>query len=142
MAPGLDAGKWQPKAVPAVFVRHYRRRIAHHYLLGNERLHDRRLGRRGRTAYGTTQRIFFASVTFVRKITQGLGAAFAGLILTVSQFSAGATPGEVPNEVLRDFALVYAPTRLTVWMLMVFCLSMYAVDRTKRKENLKALGRI
>jgi Na+/melibiose symporter-like transporter len=85
--------------------------------------------------------VFFASVTFVRKITQGLGAAFAGLILTVSQFPAGATPGEVPNEVLRDFALVYAPTLLTVWMLMIFCLSMYTVDRAQHEENLKALGR-
>ena len=74
--------------------------------------------------------IFSASVTFVRKITQGLGAAFAELILTISKFSAGATPGEVPIEVLRDFALVYAPTRLTVWMLMVFCLSMYTIERT------------
>ena len=85
--------------------------------------------------------IFFASVTFVRKITQGLGAAFAGLILTFSQFPAGAIPGEVPNEVLRNFALVYAPTLLTVWMLMIFCLSMYSVDRAQHEENLKALGR-
>ena len=85
--------------------------------------------------------IFFASVTFVRKITQGLGAAFAGLILTVSQFPAGAIPGEVPNEVLTNFALVYAPTLLTVWMLMIFCLSIYSVDRAQHEENLKALGR-
>ena len=34
----------------------------------------------------------FASVTFVRKVTQGLGAAFAGVILTVSQFPVGAAP--------------------------------------------------
>ena len=85
--------------------------------------------------------VFFASVTFVRKITQGLGAAFAGLILTVSQFPAGAQPGEVSNEVLRDFVVVYAPTLLTVWMLMILCLSMYTVDRTQHEENLKALGR-
>ena len=49
--------------------------------------------------------ILFASVTFVRKITRGLGAAFAGLILTVRQFSAGAIPGEVPNEVLTNLPL-------------------------------------
>jgi Na+/melibiose symporter-like transporter len=85
--------------------------------------------------------VFFASVTFVRKITQGLGAAFAGLILTVSQFPAGAQPGEVSNEVLRDFVVVYAPTLLTVWMLMILCLSMYTVDRIQHEENLKALGR-
>lgn len=85
--------------------------------------------------------VFFASVTFVRKITQGLGAATAGIILTISQFPAGAQPGEVPQQVLRDFALVYAPTVLTVWMLMILCLSMYSVDRLKHEENLKALGR-
>ena len=77
----------------------------------------------------------------MRKISQALGAAFAGLILTFSQFPVRAISGEVPNEVLRNFAFVYAPTLLTVWMLMIFCLSMYSVDRAQHEENLKALSR-
>ena len=36
--------------------------------------------------------VFFASVTFVRKVTQGIGAAVAGVLLTISQFPVGATP--------------------------------------------------
>jgi hypothetical protein len=28
-----------------------------------------------------------------------------------------------------------------VWMLMIFCISHYEVDRDKHKANLKALGR-
>ena len=39
--------------------------------------------------------VFFASVTFVRKVTQGIGAAVAGVLLTISQFPVGATPDQV-----------------------------------------------
>ena len=85
--------------------------------------------------------VFFASVTFVRKVTQGLGAAFAGVILTVSQFPVGATPGDIPDSVMTDFVWIYVPTVFTVWMLMIACISMYSVDRSKHEANLAALGR-
>jgi Na+/melibiose symporter-like transporter len=85
--------------------------------------------------------VFFASVTFVRKVTQGLGAAFAGVILTVSQFPVGATPGDIPVSVMTDFVWIYVPTVFTVWMLMIACISMYSVDRSKHEANLEALGR-
>ena len=85
--------------------------------------------------------VFFASVTFVRKVTQGLGAAFAGVILTVSQFPVGATPGDIPDSVMTDFVWIYVPTVFTVWMLMIACISMYSVDRSKHEANLEALGR-
>ena len=38
--------------------------------------------------------VFFASVTFIRKTTQGIGVVAAGLLLTFTQFQ-GATPDQI-----------------------------------------------
>lgn len=85
--------------------------------------------------------VFFASVTFVRKVVQGFGAMMAATILTLSEFPVGATPGTVPEEALITFALYYVPTVFTVWMLMIFSISFYQVDREKHQQNLQSLGR-
>ncbi|RZO72804.1 MAG: sugar transporter [OM182 bacterium] len=85
--------------------------------------------------------VFFASVTFVRKVVQGFGAMMAATILTLSEFPVGATPGTVPEEALITFALYYVPTVFTVWMLMIFSISFYQVDREKHQQNLESLGR-
>ena len=61
--------------------------------------------------------VFFASVTFVRKVTQGIGAAVAGVLLTISQFPVGATPDQVPESVLTAFAWLYVPVIFGLWMI-------------------------
>ncbi len=84
--------------------------------------------------------VFFASVTFVRKVTQGIGAAVAGVLLTISQFPVGATPDQVPGPVLNTFGWLYVPTIFGLWMIMIACLSLYSVDRKKHEANLKTLA--
>ena len=84
--------------------------------------------------------VFFASVTFVRKVTQGIGAAVAGVLLTISQFPVGATPDQVPEPVLNTFGWLYVPTIFGLWMIMIACLSLYSVDRKKHEANLKTLA--
>ena len=84
--------------------------------------------------------VFFASVTFVRKVTQGIGAAVAGVLLTISQFPAGATPDQVPQSVLETFGWLYVPVIFGLWMIMIACLSLYSVDRKKHEANLEALA--
>ena len=84
--------------------------------------------------------VFFASVTFVRKVTQGIGAAVAGVLLTISQFPVGATPDQVPETVLNTFGWLYVPTIFGLWMIMIACLSLYSVDRKKHEANLKTLA--
>jgi hypothetical protein len=59
----------------------------------------------------------------------------------VSQFPVGASPGDIPDSVMNDFVWIYVPTVFIVWMLMIACISMYSVDRTKHEANLAALGR-
>ena len=84
--------------------------------------------------------VFFASVTFVRKVTQGIGAAVAGVLLTISQFPVGATPDQVPESVLTAFAWLYVPVIFGLWMIMIACLSLYSVDRKKHEANLETLA--
>ena len=84
--------------------------------------------------------VFFASVTFVRKVTQGIGAAVAGVLLTISQFPVGATPDQVPESVLNAFGWLYVPVIFGLWMIMIACLSMYSVDRKKHEANLETLA--
>ena len=84
--------------------------------------------------------VFFASVTFVRKVTQGIGAAVAGVLLTISQFPVGATPDQVPESVLTTFGWLYVPVIFGLWMIMIACLSLYSVDRKKHEANLKTLA--
>ena len=84
--------------------------------------------------------VFFASVTFIRKVTQGIGAAVAGVLLTVSQFPAGATPDQVPESVLSSFGWLYVPVIFSLWMMMIASLSLYSVDRQKHEANLEQLA--
>ena len=84
--------------------------------------------------------VFFASVTFVRKVTQGIGAAVAGVLLTISQFPVGATPDQVPESVLTTFGWLYVPVIFGLWMIMIACLSLYSVDRKKHEANLETLA--
>ena len=85
--------------------------------------------------------VFFASVTFIRKTTQGIGVVAAGLLLTYSEFPEGATPDQVPVSVVHDLATIYVPLVILLWSLMILCISLYQVDRTTHEENLQSLGR-
>ena len=85
--------------------------------------------------------MFFASVTFIRKTTQGIGVVAAGLFTYFTQFPEGATPDQVPVSVVHDLATMYVPAVVLLWSLMILCISMYQVDRAVHEENLQTLGR-
>ena len=93
--------------------------------------------RTGRRSEG----VFFASMTFVKKFVQGFGVVAAATILTLAEFPVGVAPGSVPADSLFRLGALYVPIVFTVWMLMIFCISHYEVDRDKHKANLNALRR-
>ena len=93
--------------------------------------------RTGRRSEG----VFFATMTFVKKFVQGFGVVMATTILTFAQFPVGVAPGSVPADPLFRLGALYVPAVVTVWMLMIVCISYYEVDRDKHKANLAALGR-
>lgn len=85
--------------------------------------------------------VFFAAISFSRKVVQGLGVVSATIILTLAQFPTGAAPGEVADEVVRDLGLYYAPTVFIVWMIMIAFLRLYRIDRAAHQANLDELER-
>ena len=85
--------------------------------------------------------LFFASMTFIKKFVQGFGVVMATTILTVAQFPVGISPGEVSLDALIRLGSYYVPSVVSVWMLMIFCISYYEVDRSRHNDNLSKLKR-
>lgn len=85
--------------------------------------------------------VFFAAITFSRKFVQGFGVVSATVILSIAQFPSGAQPGEVSMDTVNTLGLLYAPTVFTVWMIMIWFLSRYRINRADHEANLRKLGR-
>lgn len=85
--------------------------------------------------------VFFAAITFTRKMVQGLGVVAAGVALTVINFPRQAVPSDIPAESVFSLGLIYAPALFCLWMIMIAFISMYGIDRSQHHQNLKALGR-
>ena len=85
--------------------------------------------------------VFFASMTFVKKFVQGFGVVMASTILTVAQFPTGVSIENVPADAIFQLGALYVPIVVSVWMIMIWCISFYQVDRDMHNANLSALGR-
>ena len=83
--------------------------------------------------------VFFSAITFTRKLVQGVGIVTATIILSIAQFPAGVMPGNVPEESLFTLGALYAPTLFILWMVMIWCLGFYKIDREVHEENLRAI---
>lgn len=84
--------------------------------------------------------VFFAAVTFVRKIVLGLGLIAASMILTLAAFPVGAKTGEVPADTLWMLGAYYVPAILALWLGMMAVLSRYQLERSDHENNLRALA--
>lgn len=90
----------------------------------------------GRRSEGT----FFAGITFVRKLAQGVGVLTASLILMVASLRPGISTAEASPEAVTALGWGYAGTLLTVWMLMILSISFYKISRADHERNLQALA--
>ncbi|MBI1186658.1 MAG: MFS transporter [Alphaproteobacteria bacterium] len=84
--------------------------------------------------------VFFAAVTFIRKMVQGVGVMAAGVVLALAEFPAGAAPSQVSDETLWRLGAYYVPSILVLWMAMMAIISTYKLDRKGHEENLRALA--
>jgi glycoside/pentoside/hexuronide:cation symporter, GPH family len=76
-----------------------------------------------------SEAMLLASLTFIRKATQGLGALGAGIMLTLVSFPVGVErTGATPAQ-LDTLALYYLGGKIILFMLMTFVLSLYRYDR-------------
>jgi glycoside/pentoside/hexuronide:cation symporter, GPH family len=85
--------------------------------------------------------VFFAGISFIRKLAQGSGVLLAAVILSVAAIQPGTAPGTVPEESLRALGWYYSLTLFGAWMLMMGCVSLYRISRESHQANLDTLAR-
>ncbi|MEM5518232.1 MFS transporter [Henriciella sp. AS95] len=83
--------------------------------------------------------IFFAGISFIRKLSQGAGVLTASVILSIAGIVAGTSPELVSETSTRSLGLGYALGVLTSWTLMLICISFYRISRETHDENLSRL---
>jgi len=91
----------------------------------------------GRRSEGT----FFAGITFIRKLSQGVGVMTASFILAFAAISPGIRPEEASADSVAKLGFGYAATLLTVWMLMILSITFYRISREDHARNLEELAR-
>ncbi len=90
----------------------------------------------GRRSEGT----FFAGITFIRKLSQGIGVMTASLILAFAAIAPGTRTEDATAESVAKLGFGYATTLLTVWMLMLLAISFYRISREDHARNLARLA--
>lgn len=90
----------------------------------------------GRRSEGT----FFAGITFIRKLSQGIGVLTASLILAAASIAPGTRVEDASADSVAALGWGYATTLLTVWMLMLIAISFYRISREDHARNLEALA--
>lgn len=90
----------------------------------------------GRRSEGT----FFAGITFIRKLSQGIGVLTASLILATASIIPGTRAEDASSDSVITLGWGYATTLLTVWMLMIVAISFYRISREDHEKNLQALA--
>ena len=85
--------------------------------------------------------MFFAGITFMRKLARGSGLFLASLILAVANLSRDMQPGELTSETLFLLGSGYAFGLLFLWTTMILFLSRYKISRADHEANLEALQR-
>lgn len=83
--------------------------------------------------------IFFAGISFIRKLSQGVGVMTASAVLWVSGFSTGGGGAGASEESIRSLGFGYGVSVLTAWTLMLICVSFYKISRESHGENLRLL---
>ncbi|MBX7457678.1 MFS transporter [Qipengyuania sp. 1NDH17] len=84
--------------------------------------------------------VYYAATTFTRKVTQGIGVAAAGAILSLVEFPDNAEPGSVPEDTLWQLGAFYGPSLLLLYLGALYCISRYRIDKTGHEENLRRLN--
>lgn len=86
--------------------------------------------------------LLFSADNFFKKLVSGFGVLISGIILGVIAFPAGARPGAVDPETLRNMALIYVPANIALFVTAMATLSLATIDKAKHEENLRKLRAI
>lgn len=83
--------------------------------------------------------IYFAGISFMRKLAQGMGVLTASGVLAVASITPGMRSSEASDEAIRILGWGYALSLLTLWTIMMICISFYKISREDHEANLEAL---
>ncbi|MEQ8556968.1 MAG: MFS transporter [Henriciella sp.] len=84
--------------------------------------------------------IYFAGISFMRKLAQGVGILSASFILAVASITPGMRSSQASDEAVRTLGWGYALTLLALWMIMIVCVNFYRISREDHESNLRALA--
>ncbi len=83
--------------------------------------------------------LLYAANGLVPKLTAGVGAFIAGLLLTIVHFPAHAAKGGVDPAVMRHLVLIYLPTSVALSVTAIAVLGLYRINRQVHERNLATL---
>ncbi|MFN4185387.1 MAG: MFS transporter [Hyphomonas sp.] len=83
--------------------------------------------------------IFFAGISFIRKLSQGAGVITASMVLAVAGLSQGGGVDAATPEEIRMLGWGYGISLITAWTLMLICISFYRISRESHEDNLAQL---
>lgn len=83
--------------------------------------------------------IFFAGISFIRKLSQGAGVITASMVLAVAGLSQGGGVEAATEQEIRMLGWGYGLSLITAWTLMLICISFYRISRESHADNLEKL---
>ncbi|MEO0607138.1 MAG: MFS transporter, partial [Pseudomonadota bacterium] len=84
--------------------------------------------------------VFFAGISFIRKLSQFSGLFLAAIILSTAAIVPGSTASEVTADSVRALGWGYATVLLSIWLLMLVAISFYRISREDHAQNLATLA--
>jgi GPH family glycoside/pentoside/hexuronide:cation symporter len=85
--------------------------------------------------------IYFAGISFMRKMARGSGLFLASIVLAAADLSRNVQPGDVPENTLSLLGAGYALGLLALWGTAIAFLFRYQISREDHEANLAALKR-
>ncbi|MGF1454049.1 MAG: MFS transporter [Alphaproteobacteria bacterium] len=81
--------------------------------------------------------LFFATRTFARKVTSGLGVFLLGIVLDLIQFPTQARPGTISDDVLFDYGIAFPMVYVVFGVASALVLLLYRISRQSHAENVR-----
>jgi len=85
--------------------------------------------------------IFFAGISFMRKLARGSGLFLASIVLAAADLSRNVQPGDLSQGTLQMLGAGYAFGLLALWGTAIAFLFRYQITREDHEANLEALKR-
>ncbi len=84
--------------------------------------------------------LFFATRTFARKVTSGIGVFLLGIVLDVIRFPTQARPGTIEEDVLFNYGIAFPMVYVVFGVSSAVVLVLYRISRSSHAENVRIVA--